>query len=64
MHLPIPNLQPERSPEPPAMVHVVSREDVLWNRWVFKAPPLEVTPPKVDAKAIAEEFRRSARGTR
>ena len=60
MHFPISDIRPERVPEPPALVHVVSRSDVLWNRPVFKAPPLKVTP-HLDLKAVAEEFRRGVR---
>jgi hypothetical protein len=32
------------------MVRVVAREDVQWNRPLFKAPPLNVKPP-VDGAA-------------
>jgi hypothetical protein len=50
MHLPPPFVRPQISTEPPALVHVVSRtEDVLWNRPVFKAPPLVVQAPVIDA---------------
>ncbi len=49
MHLPPPFIRPQLPTEPPALVHVVSaREDVLWNRPVFKAPPLNVRPPVID----------------
>ena len=61
MHFPISDYIPERTPQPPALVHVVSRSDVTWNRPVFKAPPLKVTPPKFDPKAVAEELRRGVR---
>lgn len=54
MHLPIPFTRPPTAPEPPALVRVVLREDVLWNRPVFKAPPLQVQPPVFDAKVFAE----------
>ena len=42
----------------------VSREDVLWNRPVFKAPPLKLDPKLVDASAVAEQFRRIGLGER
>ena len=45
-------------PEPPADVRVVSREDVQWNRPVFKAPPLKLDPRVFDVKALAAEVRR------
>jgi hypothetical protein len=44
----LPNHQtrpPSESETPPAMIRQVTREDVLWNRPVFRAPPLEVTLP-------------------
>ena len=47
MHLPPPFVRPQAATEPPALVRIVSREDVLWNRPVFKAPPLNVQPPVV-----------------
>lgn len=61
MHLPNSDYRPERNPEPPALVSVVSRADVMWNRPVFKAPPLDITPPTLDAKSVAEELRRGLR---
>lgn len=64
MHLPIPYLRPERTPEPPAMVSHVSRSDVMWNRPVFKAPPLEITPPPLDMRSVTEELRRGLRTDR
>ena len=53
MYLPPPFVRPQAATEPPALVRVVSREDVLWNRPVFKAPPLNVRPPVIDAKVFA-----------
>jgi hypothetical protein len=49
MYLPPPFIRPQVATEPPALVRVMSREDVLWNRPVFKAPPLVVRPPVIDA---------------
>ena len=49
---PVPYIRPTAATEPPALVRVVSREDVLWNRPVFKAPPLNVRPPVIDCKAF------------
>jgi hypothetical protein len=45
MQMPVPNFtfRPERDAQ--AIVRVVTREDVLWNRPVFRAPPLEIKPP-------------------
>lgn len=46
------------------MVRHVGREDVLWNRPVFKAPPLRLNPKFFDAILFAEEFRRISLGER
>jgi hypothetical protein len=64
MHLPNSDYRPERNPEPPALVSVVSRSDVMWNRPVFKAPPLEATLPTFDPRSVAEELRRALRFAR
>lgn len=61
MHLPAIDYQVKRTPEPPAMVRVVPRPDVTWNRWVFKAPPLVINPPKIDTRAMAAAVRRGSR---
>lgn len=61
MHFPVHFVRPQIATEPPAMVRVVSREDVEWNlpdRHVFKAPPLHVRPPLADVAALAAELRR------
>lgn len=52
MHLPPPIVRPQAATEPPALVRFVTREDVLWNRPVFKAPPLVVRPPVIDASVF------------
>lgn len=38
----VPQFRPPPLPEPTPVVRVVQREDVQWNRPIFKAPPLEV----------------------
>ena len=45
MNLPNTHLHPLPTRETPAIVRMVTREDVLWNRPVFKAPPLVVKLP-------------------
>ncbi len=51
MYLPPPFIRPSDTAVPAAVVYVVSRtEDVLWNRPVFKAPPLVVRLPSFGAK--------------
>lgn len=56
MHLPLPTPPQQNVPEPPAMIRSVTREDVLWNRPVFKAPPLN--PKNFDARIFAEDLQR------
>ena len=58
MHLPPPFVRPSLATEPPALVRVVAREDVQWNRPIFKAPPLVVRPPLADVAALAAEILR------
>ena len=45
MPFPVPHFEPKPVQLPPAIVRAVAREDVLWNRPVFKAPPLVVFFP-------------------
>ena len=58
MHVAVPNIHPKPVPEPPAMVRSANQGDVLWNRPVFKAPPLELHPQAFDATIFAEDLRR------
>eukprot|EP01035_Chromulina_nebulosa_P002716 gene2716-biopygen2279 len=58
MAFPIPLSRPPVAPEPPALVRSVTREDVIWNRPVFKAPPLDVRPPLEDIAALTSDLRR------
>jgi hypothetical protein len=46
------------------MVHHLGREDVLWNRPVFKAPPLKFALSHREVQAVAEEVRRIGAGER
>lgn len=48
MPLPFFTSRPQLPADKPAIVRVVTREDMLWNRPIFRAPPLKVTPPVVD----------------
>ncbi len=61
MHLPPPFVCPQAATEPPALVRVLSREDVLWNRPVFKAPPLVVRPPAIEKTVFPADAVRSIR---
>ena len=61
MHLPPPFVRPQAATEPPALVRVVSREDVMWNRPIFRAPPLKVQPPVFDATIFASDLNRDQR---
>jgi hypothetical protein len=42
------------------MVRVVPRSDAMWDRPVFKAPPL-VVPQSLDLRSVAEDLRREIR---
>lgn len=41
--------------ETPAAVLVLTREDVQWNRPVFRAPPLQVVPPPIPDFAVSAQ---------
>jgi len=40
-------IRPQLFDDKPAIIQMVTRDDVLWNRPVFRAPPLQVAPPDV-----------------
>jgi hypothetical protein len=61
MYLPPPFERPQPASEPPALVRVLTREEIHWNRPVFKAPPLVVKPPTADVMSLAAEVRRAER---
>lgn len=42
----------------PAIVRHMAREDVTWNRPVFKAPPLNVVPPFADISKLVLDIRK------
>ena len=52
MALPIHYQNPPEIEPKPSIVQFVTREDVLWNRPIFRAPPLQVLPPRVDSKTF------------
>lgn len=52
MAFPIHYQNPSQVAAKPPIVQFVTREDVLWNRPIFRAPPLQVTPPRVDSKTF------------
>jgi hypothetical protein len=53
MALPFPFPPPQPAPEAPAIVRVYGRDDVVWNRPLFKAPPLNIIPPIRDISELA-----------
>lgn len=64
MHLPPPFVYPQSASEPPALVRAVSREEeVLWNRPIFKAPPLK-TPNLSVVAPFGPQLRKSETFTR
>jgi hypothetical protein len=58
MHFPVQTFQEEPAVQPPALVRTATREDVQWNRRIFKAPPLELHPQAFDATLFAQDLRR------
>lgn len=64
MHLPFPHFQPIPPAEPAEKERAVIREDVLWDRPVFKAPPLELHLQSFNAALFAEDLRRIGLGQR
>jgi hypothetical protein len=55
---PLPLLKFQTPAGPTAMVRAIEREDVLWDRPVFKAPPLEPQLRHLNVRAYAEDLRR------
>lgn len=49
MPIPLPNFRLQLPAEKPAIVQMVTREDMIWNRPIFRAPPLRINAPAVDA---------------
>jgi hypothetical protein len=60
MLIPVAHFHPKPATEPPAMVKSVTRQDVLWDRPIFKAPPLAERPAAFDANTLADDLRRVA----
>lgn len=54
--------RPYAAPDPPAIVQTVARDDVQWNRPIFKAPPLDLHPKLFDATVFAEDLRQVGLG--
>jgi hypothetical protein len=48
----VPQFRPPPLPEPNPVVRVMQREDVQWNRPIFKAPPLEVYQKKMFGPSV------------
>jgi hypothetical protein len=50
--------RPEDAPQVQAVARVDPAEYFLWNRPVFKAPPLDVRPPMADVADFVAGFAR------
>jgi len=48
--------RPEDTPQGQAIVRVDPAEYFLWNRPIFRAPPLEVEPPIADVADFVAGF--------
>lgn len=58
MPFPIPFHNTPAEEAPPAIVRVLTRDDVVWNRPLFRAPPLNVLPPLADVAEFARAVRK------
>ena len=58
MPFPTPFHESQPADAPVAIVRVLAREDMLWDRPVFKAPPLQVVPPVADLAELVRAFRK------
>ena len=52
MTLPINYQRPPQIADKPPIIRYVTREDVTWNRPIFRAPPLSVAVPVIDASEL------------
>jgi len=59
MPLDVPFHSQQPASAPSAIVRTFNRQDMLWDRPVFKAPPLTVQPPIADLKELALATRRT-----
>lgn len=60
MYLPPPFVRPQTATEPPALVRVLTRDEIHWNRPLFKAPPLQVNPPTADVMSFIADIPKMA----
>lgn len=58
MPFPVPYHDSPPEQAPVAIVRVLNREDIQWNRPLFKAPPLEIIPPVADVEELARAVRK------
>ena len=59
MHFPVPPSSLPSASESTGLVRALTREDVQWNRPVFKAPPLDLFFEPLDATIFAQELPRA-----
>jgi hypothetical protein len=53
MALPINYQHPPQIAEKPPIIQFVTREDMTWNRPIFRAPPLKVSIPAIPAADLS-----------
>jgi len=58
MPFPTPFHDSQSAGTPVAIVRVLEREDMMWDRPIFKAPPLQVVPPLADLAELARAVRK------
>jgi hypothetical protein len=64
MPFPAPPLVPKPGHKPPARLRRAQRVDVLWNKPIFKAPPLTVRPPVPEEPTFEDELPQVVQGFR
>jgi len=57
MPIPVP-VHSSPATAPTAIVRTVTRDDPLWNRPVFKAPPLDIVLPRADLSELERAVRK------
>ena len=58
MPVPAPFHDSQSAETPVAIVRLLAREDMLWDRPIFKAPPLRVNPPVADLAELMRAVRK------
>lgn len=58
MPFPVPYHHTQPIEAPSAIVRVLNRDDIQWNRPLFRAPPINVVPPVDDIAELVRSMRK------